>query len=124
MSEYEHHFDLNAHTEPVLSLAISPGGDYLASGGMLKSLPRLCRLDNSCIQGRDKMRLWDLKVGQELQTVESGTSIRGIPSALAWLKHRSDQRDVLIFGTGRGYLVTWRQSQATVREYYIPRAKS
>jgi WD40 repeat protein len=88
---------LKGHEAAIMCLAFSTDGRFLASGGL------------------DRVRIWSIPAGKELQTPEHGYVLRGPPSSMLWAKRQDDQRDLLIFGTGLGFLVFWRQ--AKVRTY-------
>lgn len=64
--------------------------------------------------GRDKIRIWDLRTGRECVVDETGISVRGPPSCLTWARQPNDLRDMLLYGTGGGYLVFWHRNEVTV----------
>ena len=49
----------------------------------------------------------------QITSPERGLVLRGQPSCLEWSKRR-DERNILAFGTGLGYVVLWRQDQLKV----------
>jgi hypothetical protein len=60
----------------------------------------------------DHVRLWAIGSGEQLHGPEQGYVLRGPPSCMVWVRRKDDARNVLVFGTARGYLVFWREGQA------------
>ena len=63
------------------------------------------------VEGMDRVRLWSIEGGVQIRTPEQGFVLRGPPSCMVWAKCKDDARNVLVFGTAKGQLVFWRESQ-------------
>jgi hypothetical protein len=75
---------------------------------------KLVRTTLTSLLGLDRVRLWTV-IGEALDTPEQGHTLRGPPSAMIWAKHKAEKKNILIFGTGLGYLVFWQENQPMVR---------
>ncbi|KAF9523950.1 WD40-repeat-containing domain protein [Crepidotus variabilis] len=79
--------ELHGHTGQVVSLAISPSGELLASGGT------------------DGVKVWNLSTGKEIPTPQQPLQERGQVSCVYWITRRNESFDTLCYGNALGYLV-------------------
>jgi WD40 repeat protein len=103
---------LKGPKESILSLAVSPNGRLLASGG--KPIPQLfaIALLIAC-QGEDGVFIWDLQTKKLTGTLRYNRNVRGATSCVAWLKGGESQ-DILCQGTVFGFISVWRRSLGEV----------
>src|SRR6266545_6266247 len=92
--------ELHGHTGPIISMAISSSGRLMASGGM------------------DGVRIWDLKMFQEITISQQTLQERGQVSCILWITHKNKTFDMLCYGNALGYLVFLQHRPAEVRFLY------
>ncbi|KAJ3991114.1 hypothetical protein F5050DRAFT_1700844 [Lentinula boryana] len=61
--------------------------------------------------GEDGTYIWDLQTSRLLSLL-SGSSMRGITTAIAWIIRLDDAEEVLVFGTNDGFLCIWKHKKA------------
>jgi WD40 repeat protein len=104
---------LQGHSEGIYSLAISPKGDLLASGGRCACAIPCC--DSTIFhQGEDGIRIWDLKTYAQVTWLSRSRSYHGPVTCVAWTTCKDSSSNTLAYGTGLGHLGISRQ-MASVR---------
>jgi WD40 repeat protein len=96
---------LLSHKQPILTLAISRNGKYIASGGKYSSLHWGPTIDCSSRLGIEGIKIWDLKSHKELPFPSQTVEQRGQVTCCTWITRSSDDSEVICYGTGLGYVV-------------------
>jgi WD40 repeat protein len=99
---------LKGHSDGIYTLAVSPSGNLLASGGKCIVTTALLDLLNFGIGG-DGIKIWDLQTNQQQTRLPQSQGLRGPISCVQWLVRKDDSLDMLCYGTGLGYLVIWHR---------------
>jgi WD40 repeat protein len=98
---------LKGHASGITSLAISPSGYLLGSGG--KPDLYLLQTNLQTVTGGDGVRVWDLHTNRQLMPINHDVDSRGAVSYIKWLTRRDEPFDTMCYGTGLGFLVILRQ---------------
>ena len=102
---YVQHRGVERHPGSVLTLAATPDGAILASGGKGLSPPSEYTHLRAGSQGT---RLWNIADMSPLPR-PSAAGIRGATLVVIWAFQADEPQDVLYSGTQNGYLFCWRQ---------------
>jgi WD40 repeat protein len=95
---------LDGHTGAVISLALSPNGKLLASGGKSCNTNKTLVLIG-CRKGADGIKVWDIKTYDELNIPQQPFHARAQVSCTAWITRRNEAFDTLCYGNALGWLV-------------------
>jgi hypothetical protein len=96
------------HRSGVFVISATTSGSILASGG--KFLAKPTTSSDSYVQGKDGIKIFDMKEHTEVQQpADINTVIRQI-SAIRWITGAEDPWETLCFGNGQGWLKIWRQN--------------
>ena|SRR3981189_2383231 len=113
---------LNGHSDAIYTLAVSPSGNLLASGGK----PISHHLSHIIIAlltfmpaAGDGVRIWNMKTMKELHSLPHSRFYRGPVSCIEWITCRDDMLETLAFGTGLGWLEIWREVSVMVRSQHL-----
>jgi hypothetical protein len=92
-----------SHTDSVHSVAMTKGGNILASSGELSmhSIPSKIMCADYC-EGSDGVCLWDIKAQTQLPTPNQHHVQHGQVSCVLWVTCHPDTK-TLRYGTGLGY---------------------
>jgi hypothetical protein len=101
---------MKGHTDSVHSVAMTKGGNILASGGELCMSDRKHKHTDYRHQGSDGVRLWEVKAQTQLSTPNQHHVQRGQVSCVLWVTRLPDT-ETLCYGTGLGYIVFWGQTK-------------
>lgn len=68
------------------------------------------------MKGIEGLKLWNLKSRRQLPAPQQSCEQRGQVSCSIWITWQNEQRKILCFGTGLGYLVFWLEGEPGVSE--------
>ena len=105
---------MKGHTDSVQALAMTKGGNILASGGELCMPSGHKRNHTDHRKGSDGVRLWDVKARTQLSTPNQHHVQHGQISCVLWVTRHPDT-ETLCYGTGLGYIVFWGQTKRVSR---------
>ncbi|KAJ7191171.1 hypothetical protein GGX14DRAFT_407358 [Mycena pura] len=112
---YVQHRGVERHPGSVLTLAATPDGAILASGGKGLSPPSEYTHLRAGSQGT---RLWNIADMSPLPR-PSAAGIRGATLVVIWAFQADEPQDVLYSGTQNGYLFCWRQKDQAFEETFV-----
>lgn len=94
---------LRGHTGPVISMAFSPSGAFVASGG--EYAVSATRADLNPRPGADGVKIWDLKTRNETEIPQQAYQERAQVSSVCWVTRRNETLDTLCYGNALGFMV-------------------
>lgn len=109
---------LKGHSAAIFSLAFSPCGNLLASGGRQPTVHDRISLTTHHTGGGGVM-IWNLESKQQLPSPPQSIMLRGPITCVNWITQRDDPYNTLCYGTGLGYFVVWRQVSREVSQIIL-----
>ena len=102
--------ELQGHNDPVNTLALTADAELLASGGKVRML-----LETVCNRrkGDEILRIWDMKTRLPVKTPKYHQAY-GQVTSVVWMARATENRNIIAFGTGLGWIVVWKHERLLV----------
>ena len=108
-NRYQFAGQLEGHKDAINSVAISPSGKFLVSGGKSDRPDWISISVLMPSLGTDGVKVWGLDTRKQLAVPNQDLTTRGPVTCIIWMTRQNDAYDTLCFSTGLGHIVFWQR---------------